>query len=599
MTGRLRLAVVVPFLDEERHLGVLLSSLDAQRRRPDRLLLVDDGSTDASVAVADAFARRHGWVTVLRRPARRVGADRLAGGSALQAFAWGVAHLGEPWDVVAKIDADLRLTPATLGTLEAAFLRDPALGVAGAFISAFDSAGRVARQRLPRQHVEGETKFYRRACWDEIAPLPAMTGWDTIDVVRARLRGWRTESFEVPGGDPLHLRTMGSRDGVLRAYRRWGRCAWSFGEHPVHALAVAVQRAGDDPPVLGAVNYLAGYAGAAIVRAPRAEAEVRAYVRRDQLRRLRRRIVRGPEVAEPTDVGMPTGRLRMVAIVAFLDEERYLPILLESVAAQERALDALLLVDDGSTDRSAAIAGAFAARHPFARLVQRPSRPEEQDRMARANEWRAFAWALERAPGPWDVVAKLDADLQLAPDLFAVLERRFLADPRLGIAGAYLSQRMGDGRLVRQRCPAGHVEGPNRFYRRACLEAISPIPPILGWDTIDEARARRCGWRTQSFPLGGDDVVHLRRLGSYDGVLRGYRRAGWAAYAYGAHPAHVLASAAARLRDRPLGACAAAYLGGYAAAVLRREPRAEPETRAVIRSEQRSRLATLGRGGAA
>jgi glycosyltransferase involved in cell wall biosynthesis len=43
MTGRLRLAVVVPFLDEERHLGVLLSSLEGQRRRPDRLLLVDDG----------------------------------------------------------------------------------------------------------------------------------------------------------------------------------------------------------------------------------------------------------------------------------------------------------------------------------------------------------------------------------------------------------------------------------------------------------------------------------------------------------------------------------------------------------------------------
>jgi hypothetical protein len=120
-----------------------------------------------------------------------------------------------------------------------------------------------------------------------------MLGWDTIDVVRARLRGWRTESFEVPGGDPLHLRTMGGRDGVLRAYRRWGRCAWSFGEHPLHALAVAVQRAGDDPPGLGALNYLAGFAWAAIRRAPRAEAEVRAYVRRDQLRRLRRRALGG------------------------------------------------------------------------------------------------------------------------------------------------------------------------------------------------------------------------------------------------------------------------------------------------------------------
>jgi poly-beta-1,6-N-acetyl-D-glucosamine synthase len=297
-------------------------------------------------------------------------------------------------------------------------------------------------------------------------------------------------------------------------------------------------------------------------------------------------------------VTMPTGRLRMVVVVAFLDEAGYLPVLLESLAAQDRAPDALLLVDDGSTDNSAAIAATFAAERPSTQLIQRPPRRRERDRMARAHEWRAFAWALARATGPWDVAAKLDADLHLPPDLFAAMERRFLADPRLGIAGAYLSQRMGDGRLARQRCPAGHVEGPNRFYRRACLEAISPIPPILGWDTIDEARARRCGWRTQSFGLEGDDVVHLRRVGSYDGILRGYRRAGWAAYAYGAHPVHLLASAAARLRDRPLGACTAAYLGGYAVAALRREPRAEPETRALVRLEQRARLATLIRGGA-
>ena len=292
MNASLRLAVVVPFLDEERHLGELLSSLEAQTRRPDRLLLVDDGSTDASGAIAEAFARRHAWAAVLHRPPRRVGADRLADGAALQAFALGVDRLDAPWDVVAKVDADLRLTPATLRTLEAAFLRDPRLGIAGAFLSALDGAGRRVRQRLPRDHVEGETKFYRRRCWEAIAPLPALVGWDTIDVVRARLRGWRTESFAMPDGDPLHLRPMGDHDGVLRGYRRWGRCAWTFGEHPLHVLAIAVQRLGDRPRVVGALNYVVGWAVAATVRAPRAEPDVRRYVRDDQLRRLRRRLAR-------------------------------------------------------------------------------------------------------------------------------------------------------------------------------------------------------------------------------------------------------------------------------------------------------------------
>jgi biofilm PGA synthesis N-glycosyltransferase PgaC len=289
-------------------------------------------------------------------------------------------------------------------------------------------------------------------------------------------------------------------------------------------------------------------------------------------------------------------RLRIALIVPFLDEASHLPVLLDSLAAQERRPDRLLLVDDGSTDGSASIAAGFAAVHPYAQMLRRPPRPPEPDRMARAHEWRAFTWGLAQLDGSWDVVAKLDADLRLVPDLLAELERRFVADERLGIAGAYVSQSLRDGRLVRQRCPADHVEGQNRFYRRACLTAISPVPPILGWDTIDEARARLHGWRTRSFELPGGDLVHMRRMGSHDGVLRGYRRAGWAAYAYGADPVHLLASGVARMRDRPAVACGVAYLGGYAAAALRREARAEPQVRALIRREQRARLLAVARG---
>jgi poly-beta-1,6-N-acetyl-D-glucosamine synthase len=291
-------------------------------------------------------------------------------------------------------------------------------------------------------------------------------------------------------------------------------------------------------------------------------------------------------------------RLRIALVVPILNEEEHLPVLLESLAAQRRLPDALVMVDDGSEDRSAEIAGRFADSRRWARLLRRPPRRPERDRMARAHEWRAFAWGLEQVTEPWDVAAKLDADLRLAPGLLEEMEDHFLAEPRLGMAGAYLVQPLADGRLAPQRCAPGHVEGPARFYRRACLEAISPIPAILGWDTIDEVRARARGWETRSFKIRRGEVVHLRRVGSYDGVLRGYRRAGWAAYAYGAHPLHLVASAAARLGDPPPLACGAAYLGGYVAAALRGEPRAEPEVRARVRGEQRARLIALARGRA-
>ena len=192
------------------------------------------------------------------------------------------------WDVVAKLDADLQLTPRTIETVEALLLREPGVGIGGARLGLAPTAG-GARHRARRDHVDGAIKFYRRACWEDISPLPSMLGWDTIDEVRARLHGWRVASVDVPGGNPEQLRAMGLHDGLLRAHRRWGRCAWSYGEHPIHVLAVALQRAGDRPPIAGSANYMLGWAAAGLCRAPRAEPAVRRYVRDDQLRRLRAR----------------------------------------------------------------------------------------------------------------------------------------------------------------------------------------------------------------------------------------------------------------------------------------------------------------------
>jgi hypothetical protein len=142
-----------------------------------------------------------------------------------------------------------------------------------------------------------------------------------------------------------------------------------------------------------------------------------------------------------------------------------------------------------------------------------------------------------------------------------------------------------------------HVRGATKFYRADCWRAIEPLPAILGWDTIDETRARIAGWTVRSFALEGPPPLHLRPTGSHDGSLRGFRRRGAAAWGYGAHPLHVLASAAVRMAHRPFAAAGLAYLAGWAAAAVRRAPRAEPEARAHLRREQRARLHGALRGG--
>jgi poly-beta-1,6-N-acetyl-D-glucosamine synthase len=283
------LVAIVSFLDEERHLPTLLESIAAQTRAPDRLVLVDDGSRDASAQIAESFAQSHGFATLLRRPLRPAAADRLAQAAELRSFWWALEGLSEPWDVVAKLDADLSLPPATLAVVEAAFRDQPRLGVAGPRLMSLDETGRDVSHRTRPEHVEGAAKFYRRACLDEIGPIPPILGWDTIDEVRARMHGWLTLGGLAAENPVLHLRPMGAYDGSARAFRRWGACAYGYGEHPLYAVLMGIRQIPRRPVVVGGVSYVAGWVQAALRRAPRAEPKLRSYVRRAQLRRLLRR----------------------------------------------------------------------------------------------------------------------------------------------------------------------------------------------------------------------------------------------------------------------------------------------------------------------
>jgi glycosyltransferase involved in cell wall biosynthesis len=282
----MRLVVCVGFLNEANYLPAFLETLAAQTRPPDSALLVDDGSTDRSPQIVDEFAAQHDWARVLRRPPRPVGRDRLAQAHEYKAFLWARDQIDEQYDVIAKMDADLRLTPRLIETVLAAFEADPRLGIAGGALSVEGPDG-ARRERTQPDHVRGPNKFYRRACLDEIMPVPAIAGWEAIDETKAHMAGWRTRTVEIPGGDTIHLRPTGSHDGRVRGFRRMGSNAWSYGAHPLAVLLGGVSRLTERPPIVSGVAFVAGWAYAALKRYPRAEPAVRAALRREQLNRIR------------------------------------------------------------------------------------------------------------------------------------------------------------------------------------------------------------------------------------------------------------------------------------------------------------------------
>jgi glycosyltransferase involved in cell wall biosynthesis len=286
----LKLAVIVSFLNEAEHLPTLLASIAAQTQPPDQLLLVDDGSRDASGEIASTFADERSWARTLRRPVAPPAKDRLASAGELRAFLAGVEQLDEPWHVVAKLDADLELNPELFEAVRRRFASDPRLGITGSRLSVWQRDGSLRRERSPEGLAPGPSKFYRRQCYQQIVPLPPILGWDTIDVLRARQRGWRTERFALPSGESLHLRPTGSYDGRLLAYRRWGACAWGYGVHPLWLLLGGIRRMTEPPYIFAGLNYLFGWALAAARGYPRAEPAVRALARREELDTIRRRL---------------------------------------------------------------------------------------------------------------------------------------------------------------------------------------------------------------------------------------------------------------------------------------------------------------------
>lgn len=114
----LTVSVYIPCYNGERTIGACIASLLAQQRKPDEIILVDDGSTDRSVE----RARRYPGVKVVQFAKNKgLATARNAGVK----FSKG--------DLIASIDSDCAADPRWLRILVEEMERDPELGgVAGA-----------------------------------------------------------------------------------------------------------------------------------------------------------------------------------------------------------------------------------------------------------------------------------------------------------------------------------------------------------------------------------------------------------------------------------------------------------------------------------
>ncbi len=226
------------------------------------------------------------------------------------------------------------------------------------------------------------------------------------------------------------------------------------------------------------------------------------------------------EVPFPVDMPWP----RVSVIVCTYNGERTIRDCLEGLPKLDYPNFEVIVVNDGSTDATAAIVGEYGVR-----LIN-----TRKGGLAAARNC-----GLEAATG--DIVAYIDDDAWPDPSWLTYLAATFLRTTRAGVCGPNLSPpEQGSIAAGVANAPGGpihvlltddeaeHIPGCNMAFRKTCLQAIGGFDPQfrVAGDDVDVCwRLRQQGWTLCFSP--GAMVWHRRRnsVGAYWRQQRGYGEA--------------------------------------------------------------------------
>jgi biofilm PGA synthesis N-glycosyltransferase PgaC len=277
--------LITPARNEAEFIELTIKSMVAQTARPEKWVIVSDGSTDGTDEIVLKYVDDNPWIELVRMPERQ---ERHFAGK-VHAFNAGRERLKHvEYAVIGNLDGDLSFDEEHFAFLLQKLVEEPRLGLAG---TPFRSETGIAYdyRYVSIEHVSGACQLFRRECFEEIGGYKPVKGGgiDHIAVITARMKGWKTRTFTEKA--MLHHREMGTaQDSTLMAKFKLGAKDYALGSHWIWEISRTIYQSGKKPYLLGGIALLSGYMWSMVRRVERpVSTELIKFRHREQMQRLK------------------------------------------------------------------------------------------------------------------------------------------------------------------------------------------------------------------------------------------------------------------------------------------------------------------------
>mgnify|MGYP005838325421 CR=1 FL=1 len=277
----LKTIVITPVRNEEEYIEKTVGAMIRQTVKPVKWIVVNDGSGDKTRDIIAKY-RHIPYMHLVDLPDRGF---RLPGQGVVEAFYMGLATAsGLDYDILVKMDGDLYFDPDTFELVLKEFEKDKRLGISsGTRYDRRKHSSGFKKVIVPVGYVGGPFKFYRRECFHQIGGLIRRSGWDGVDIVKARMLGWDTK--EIPHVKFYHMRPTGTAngEGLKKANIKYGEVSYHMGGYLWYFAFRVIGRSILSRSVRCGAHMILGYTRSASLRLPREDKEFRKYMKKMQL----------------------------------------------------------------------------------------------------------------------------------------------------------------------------------------------------------------------------------------------------------------------------------------------------------------------------